>query len=62
MKYVPRRSNGAFFGTVLGLLVFGLCFWGIGYSLGEDESVLKFLLYFPVLLKHIAKIFPAVFS
>ncbi|MGI6412094.1 MAG: PH domain-containing protein [Syntrophomonadaceae bacterium] len=47
MKYVPRRSNGAFFGTVLGLLVFGLCFWGIGYSLGEDESVLKFLLYFP---------------
>ncbi len=47
MKYYPRKSYGILFGLIMGVLVFGFCLWGIGYSLGEDDEVLKVMLFIP---------------
>lgn len=50
MKYNPKKSYGALLGFLLGFLVFGFCLWGIGYSLGENDQVLKVMLYIPAYL------------
>jgi hypothetical protein len=42
-----KKTRGIVFGIIMGLVVFGFSFWGIGYSLGPQDSTLKLLLYIP---------------
>ena len=45
-----KKTPGIIFGIVMGLVVFGFSFWGIGYSLGAEDATLKLLLYIPAYL------------
>ena len=45
-----KKTPGIIFGVVMGLVVFGFSFWGIGYSLGAEDATLKLLLYIPAYL------------
>ena len=45
-----KKTPGIIFGLLMGLVVFGFSFWGIGYSLGPDDATLKLLLYIPAFL------------
>ncbi len=45
-----KKTPGIIFGIVMGLVVFGFSFWGIGYSLGTEDATLKLLLYIPAYL------------
>lgn len=45
-----KKTPGIIFGIVMGLVVFGFSFWGIGYSLGSEDATLKLLLYIPAYL------------
>lgn len=50
MEYKPRKSYGAWYGLLVGGAVFGICLWGIGFSLGEEDKVLKLMLLIPAYL------------
>ncbi|KUG04400.1 hypothetical protein ASZ90_018167 [hydrocarbon metagenome] len=50
MEYKPRKSYGAWYGLIVGGAVFGICLWGIGFSLGEEDKVLKLMLLIPAYL------------
>ncbi len=50
MEYKPRKSYGAWYGLIVGVAVFGICLWGIGFSLGEEDKVLKLMLLIPAYL------------
>ncbi len=50
MEYRPRKSYGAWYGLIVGGTVFGICLWGIGFSLGEEDRVLKLMLLIPAYL------------
>ena len=50
MTFKAKKSFGALYGIIVGILVFGFSFWGIGYSLGADDKALKVLLYMPAYL------------
>ncbi|HHV15004.1 MAG TPA: hypothetical protein GXX58_00290 [Gelria sp.] len=45
-----KKAPGIIFGILMGLVVFGFCFWGIGYSLSPEDTTLKVLLYIPAYL------------
>ena len=45
-----KKTPGIIFGIVMGIVVFGFSFWGIGYSLGPEDATLKLLLYIPAYL------------
>lgn len=45
-----KKAPGIIFGILMGLVVFGFSFWGIGYSLGPQDATLKLLLYIPAYL------------
>lgn len=47
MQYKAQRSFGAWWGLLLGTIIFIFVIWGINYSLGPDDRVLKVLLYLP---------------
>ena len=50
MTYKRIKSIGTLYGLIFGILTFGFTIWGIGYSLGESDKVLKILLYIPTYL------------
>ncbi len=50
MEYKPRKSCGAWYGLIVGITVFGICLWGIAFSLGEEDRVLKLMLLVPAYL------------
>jgi len=50
MDYRPRKSYGAWYGLIVGGVVFGICLWGINFSLGEEDRVLKLMLLIPAYL------------
>jgi hypothetical protein len=50
MTFKARKSFGALYGIIVGILVFGFSIWGINYSLGPDDKALKVLLYIPTYL------------
>lgn len=50
MKYKTVKSYGALYGLIFGILAFGFTIWGIGFSLGEEDKLLKILLYIPTYL------------
>lgn len=50
MTFKAKKSFGALYGIIVGILVFGFSFWGISYSLGADDNALKVLLYIPAYL------------
>jgi hypothetical protein len=50
MTFKAKKSFGGLYGIIVGILVFGFSFWGIGYSLGADDNALKVLLYIPAYL------------
>lgn len=50
MTYKLKKSPGIWLGVVIGILIFVFCLWGINYSMGEEDQVLKILLYIPVYL------------
>lgn len=50
MIFKTKKSAGFWVGLVFGVVIFGFCLWGIGYSLGEEDQVLKVLLYVPAYL------------
>lgn len=50
MKYKSKKSQGALVGLIMGILIFGFSFWGIGFSLGPEDKALKLLLYIPAFL------------
>lgn len=45
-----KKLRGISFGILMGLVVFGFSFWGIGFSLGPEDTTLKLLLYIPAYL------------
>ncbi len=45
-----KKTPGIIFGILMGLVVFGFSFWGIGYSLGPQDATLKLMLYIPAYL------------
>lgn len=47
MQFKAVKSYGAWLGLIGGIVIFGLTIWGINYSLGPDDKVLKVLLYLP---------------
>jgi len=47
MEYKIRKSYGAWYGLIIGAAVFGFCLWGIGFSLGEEDKILKLMLLVP---------------
>ncbi len=47
MQYRAQKSFGAWWGLLLGIILFTFIIWGINYSLGPDDRVLKILLYLP---------------
>ncbi|MDD3024684.1 MAG: PH domain-containing protein, partial [Syntrophomonadaceae bacterium] len=50
MEFNPKKANGIFFGLLMGVVVFGFCFWGIDFSLGPNDRTLKIMLYIPAYL------------
>jgi hypothetical protein len=50
LSYKPSKTNGALTGLLLGLIVFGFCLWGISFSLGKEDLLLKIMLYIPVFI------------
>lgn len=50
MDYKSRKSYGAWYGLIVGGAVFGICLWGIGFSLDEEDKVLKLMLLIPAYL------------
>jgi hypothetical protein len=42
-----NKFRGIIFGLIMGLVVFGFSFWGIGFSLGPEDATLKLMLYLP---------------
>lgn len=50
MEFKTKKSNGTWFGLVMGVIVFGFSLWGIGFSLGAGDEILKLLLYIPAYL------------
>lgn len=46
----PVRTIGAWFGLIMGTIVFTFTLWGIGFSLGPEDASLKMLLYIPAFL------------
>ena len=47
---MAKKTRGITWGILIGLVVFGFSFWGIGYSLGPQDSTLRLLLYIPAYL------------
>ncbi len=45
-----KVSRGKWIGLMAGFLLFAFILWGINYSLGPDDLVLKLMLYFPAFL------------
>jgi len=45
-----KKFWGIVFGVIMGLVVFGFSFWGIGFSLGPEDATLKLMLYLPAYL------------
>jgi hypothetical protein len=50
MEYKPRKSWGSWYGLIVGGIVFAVCLWGINFSLGEEDQVLKLMLLVPAYL------------
>jgi len=50
MTFKAKKSFGAWFGLLFGMIVYGFTIWGIGYSLDETDKALKILLYIPTYL------------
>ncbi|MEN6325943.1 MAG: PH domain-containing protein [Syntrophomonas sp.] len=50
MDFSPKKTSGIIYGLIMGLVIFGFCFWGIGFSLGPDDRTLKIMLYIPAYL------------
>lgn len=48
--YNSKKSQGALIGLIMGIVVFTFSFWGIGFSLGPEDKILKLLLYIPAFL------------
>lgn len=48
MNFKPRKSLGAWYGLLVGVMVFGICLWGIYFSLsGAGDLTLKLMLLIP---------------
>ncbi len=54
MEYRTGKSYGPWYGLVVGVSVFSFCLWGIHFSLGEEDQVLKLMLFIPASLMLIA--------
>lgn len=57
MIYKARKSWGAWFGLIFGVVVYGFAIWGIGYSLDESDKTLKILLYIPTYLLLVVQVY-----
>lgn len=44
MKFKTKKSYGAWFGLLLGLVVFGFCIWGVNFSLADGDKTLKIMI------------------
>lgn len=50
MEYRAKPERGVWLTLLLGVFVFTLALWGIGYSLGPEDKVLKIMLLAPTYL------------
>lgn len=50
MEFSLKKTTGIIYGLIMGIVIFGFCFWGIDFSLGPDDHTLKIMLYIPVYL------------
>lgn len=51
MELKPRNSLGSWYGLIVGVIIFGVCLWGIDFSLSEEKDlVLKLMLLIPAYL------------
>lgn len=50
MEFSPKKTSGIIYGLIMGIVIFGFCFWGIDFSLGPSDHTLKIMLYIPAYL------------
>lgn len=50
MIYKPRHTNGGWLGLLMGLSLFSFIIWGIDFSLNDNDSMLRILLYVPTFM------------
>ena len=50
MLYKPKKSYAGWLGLIGCIVIFGFTLWGINFSLGEKDQVLKIMLLVPVYL------------
>ncbi len=50
MVFKPQKSYGPWIGLLAGIIIFGFVFWGINYSLGPEDQILKILLLLPAVV------------
>ncbi|MDD3268886.1 MAG: PH domain-containing protein [Syntrophomonadaceae bacterium] len=50
MEFRPTKASGIIYGLIMGIVIFGFCFWGIDFSLGPNDRTLKIMLYIPAYL------------
>lgn len=48
MEYRAQKSYASWTGMFLGAIIFSFCIWGIQYSLGPEDFILKVMLYIPI--------------
>ncbi len=48
MKIKTKKTYGAWFGLILGLIVFSFCIWGVNFALADGDKVLKLIIEIPI--------------
>ncbi len=50
MKVKTKKTYGAWWGLIFGIIVFSFCIWGVNFSLSGEDRILKLLIELPIYL------------